>query len=294
MNKNRRLKHGFTLVELLIALALLGIILTAVVSVNIGTARAAAALQARNDLQPELQLTQNYMAGKLREAAYIFPVGANIQMSVSAATTAKPDGTQNWVVGDTAAPIMAFVVPPKTVGGTPLTNCAAAASHCEIADRCYAFYAFYPMKRDAYLAAVTGADDPGANSLNDSTAWVLMEYRGYYSSAALNTNLGFLASSAPSTSIPIVPKAPTVPTATDNVGRLLMDYLFPTDATTPLFTEANAPAAALSQSPGVTTVAMNLAASQNVVGQIVRVPAASTFSSLTVYPRNVGKPQLSN
>lgn len=280
MNNNRRLNHGFTLVELLIALALLGIILTAVVSVNIGTARAAAALQARNDLQPELQLTQNYMAGKLREAAYIFPVGANIQMSVNGATTAKPDGSQNWVVGNTAAPILAFIVPPKTVGTTPLTNCAGASSQSEIADRCYAFYAFYPMKRDAYVAAVTGADDPGANSLNDATAWVLMEYRGYYSDAALNTNSGFLNST---TAIP-----------TGNRGRMLMDYLLPTNATTPLFTEANAPAAALSQSAGVTTVSMNLAASQNVVGQIVQVPAASTFSSLTVYPRNVGKPQVSN
>ena len=87
-------------------------------------------------------------------------------MSVSGGTTAKPDGTQNWVVGDTAAPIVAFIVPPKTV---TLGGCAAATA-LTVPDYCYAFYAFYPMKRDAYLAAVTGADDPDTNGLNDSSA----------------------------------------------------------------------------------------------------------------------------
>ncbi|WP_407539673.1 prepilin-type N-terminal cleavage/methylation domain-containing protein [Deinococcus radiomollis] len=58
--KNVR-QGGFTLVELLISLGILGLLLAAVVSVNVGTSRSAAGLQTRNDLQPELQIVQNYI-----------------------------------------------------------------------------------------------------------------------------------------------------------------------------------------------------------------------------------------
>lgn len=265
---------GFTLVELLISLALLGILLTAVVTINIGTSRSAAALQARNDMLPELQITQNYMAGKLREAAYVFPVGSNIQLTATGTTTRNAaTGNYNWQVG--THPIIAFILPPRVVvpGG------CATATASTIADYCYAFYAFYALNRGDYVAAVTGADDPGDNSANDATAMVLMEYRGYYSSASLNTNVGYL------------PNTTAIPTG--NRGRMLMDYLspYPSTSALPLFSQATT-----SQQAGVTTVTLNLAALQSVAGQSVRIPSSdgSTFNSLTVYPRNVGKPSVSN
>ena len=282
MKTKRVHQNGFTLVELLISLGILGLLLAAVVSVNIGTSRSAAGLQARNDLQPELQLTQNYMASKLAQASYIFQPGANIQMTSTGDTTKNyangPTGNYNWVVG--TDPIIAFIVPPKTVtaGGCVA---GAAATPSTASTYCYAFYAFYTMNRANYLAAVTGADDPGTNVANDATAAVLMEYRGYYSSIAS------YGGSSYSTSAIDIP--------TGNRGRLLMDFVAPSSATFPLFS-TNAPANPASQAPGVTTVTMNLAALQSVAQQIIRVPAGTTttYSTLTVYPRNVGKTQLSN
>lgn len=270
---SRRHVQAFTLIELLIALLLVGIILAAVVYVNIETVRASASLQARNQLLPELQMAQNYMAGKLKQAAYIFPNGSNIQMSVSGATTAKPPGGSagsiyNWVVG--TDPIIAFVLPPKTVTSG---NCATATT-MTASNFCYAFYAFYAMKRDAFVAATSFADDPGTNGANDASSWVLVEYRAYYNTA------GFLPST---TSIP-----------TGNTGQLLMDFLPAQYAgVTKLFTTN---AAAANQFAGSTTVTINLAALQNVASQVVRLPSnlATDFNTLVVYPSNVGKPQLAN
>lgn len=275
-------QSGFTLVELLISLGILSLLLTAVVSVNIGTSRSAAGLQARNALQPELQLTQNYMASKLAQASYVFQPGAYIQMTSTGNTTKNyangPTGNYSWQVG--TDPIIAFIVPPKTV--TPGGCVAGAAATPSTASTyCYAFYAFYAMNRTNYLAAVSGADDPGANSANDATASVLMEYRGYYSAIA---SYGGNSYSTAAVDIP-----------TGNRGRLLMDFVAPSNATFPLFS-TNAPANPASQVPGVTTVTMNLAALQNVAQQIIRVPAGTTttYNTLTVYPRNFGKTQLVN
>lgn len=276
---SRRHAQGFTLIELLIALLLVGIILTAVVYVNIETVRASAALQARNELLPELQVTQNYMAGKLKEAAYIFPNLSNIQMSVSGATTAKPPGgsagsVYNWVIG--TDPIIAFVMPPKTVipNGCATATAAKTATINNTSTYCYAFYAFYAIKRDAFVAATSGADDPGANGANDASSWVLVEYRAYYDSA------GYLPSTA------FIP--------TGNTGQLLMDFLpAQYSGATKLFT-TNAASAAANQLAGSTTVTINLAALKNVAGQMVRLPsgASTDFNTLVVYPRNVGQPTL--
>jgi len=278
----RAAEQGFTLVELLISLALLGIVLTAVVSINIGTSQSAAALQVRNDLTPELQIAQSYMVGKLGQAAYVFPTGT-IQLSANGKTTLSPSGSQNWRIG--TDPIVAFVLPPKIV--TP-GGCASNAL-TNPSTYCYAFYAFYAMKRSDYVGTstttgITGADNPGKNPANDATAWVLMEYRSYYSNTANSVNTGF---SVATTNI-----------VTGNQGRLLMDYLIPYGASpaTQLFSQAGAPVGIANQQAGVTTVTMNLAASQLVGSQTVRVPtsSATAFTSVTVYPRNVGKPMLDN
>lgn len=280
-------QSGFTLVELLISLGILSLLLTAVVSVNIGTSRSAAGLQARNDLQPELQLAQNYMASKLSQASYVFPVGDNVQMTSSGDTTKNYVSLNyNWKVG--THPIVAFIIPPKivTVGGCQSAATSPSPTN-QVSDKCYAFYAFYIMRRDNYLAAVlgSGADNPGPSPTNDTTAWVLMEYRGYYTTPAAYGGNGY---SQATTDIP-----------TGNRGRLLMDFLpsyagtTDTAATVKLF---DALPTTSSQAAGSTTVTMNLAALQNVAQQIIRVPAGTitTYNTLTVYPRNVGKTQLIN
>jgi prepilin-type N-terminal cleavage/methylation domain-containing protein len=265
---------AFTLIELLIALALVGIVLSAVVYVYIGTTRSAASLQARNDLMPEMQITQNYMAGKLREAAYIFQNGANIQMSAAGGTSKSPAGSANFKVG--TDPVLAFILPPKTVLAGGCTGATASTA----SDYCYTFYAFYAMKRSDYLSGASGADDPGDSPGNDATSWVLVEYRANY--------IGTLGFSVATINIP-----------TGNRGRLLMDYLPPYSATSAkqLFNvPTSIPAATAGQTAGVVAVTLNLAAQQKVADQTIRLPSSdiTDYSSVTVYPRNVGKPPLNN
>ena len=148
----RRQTAGLTLIELLIGLALIGVMLAALLSLNLGTSRASAALQVRNDLMPELQVAQNYMAGKLREAVYVFPAGSSFVLATSGNTLKDPTGSYNWNIG--TDPMVAFVVPPKTVSAG---QCALATSSTA-SQYCYAFYAFYAIKRSDLVAA-TGSDN---------------------------------------------------------------------------------------------------------------------------------------
>ena len=293
---SRRRAEGFTLIELLIALLLVGIILAAVVYVNIETVRASASLQARNQLLPELQVAQNYMAGKLSQAAYVFQDGANISMAASGATTYNaPQASYNWRIG--IDPIVAFILPPKMVGKsvagvpTPLL-CASARDASEASELCYAFYAFYAINRSALVnptTGVKGADNPGVNTANDASSLVLMEYRGYYSrfsTPAFYPTQGYRASTS------------DIPTG--NAGQLLMDYLPAYPSTTKLFQSTGATNNATTEVPGTTRLTIKLAAQQIVAGQTVRLPNSlpttdpAAFNSLTVYPQNVGKTPLLN
>ena len=270
---NRQRQQAFTLVELLIALVLVGLILSAVVYVNIGTVRASASLQARNELLSETQLAQNYMAGKLKYAAYVYPSGSTITMTSSGYSTEKPTAGYTWTVG--TDPIVAFVMPPKN--GANLGICSATPSTTPSADRddCYYFYAFYAIKRSQLTANANGVFNPGKDGLNDLNSWVIMEYRASYAGA------GYGATTPPTTTPPPYP--------TGKQGRLLLDYLEPIASPDMLFT---APAAG-AQTAGTTNVVISLAVRRNVGGQILNLPATDRYT-LTAYPRNVGKPVLPN
>ena len=76
-DKQRLDQAGFTLLELLVALGLMGIVMGAVLSLNVNTGRATSALQARSELTSETQIAQNYIAGKIRNAVYVYPYGAS-------------------------------------------------------------------------------------------------------------------------------------------------------------------------------------------------------------------------
>lgn len=266
---------ALTLVELLISLALLGIVLTAVVSVNIGTARSASLLQARNELLPETQIAQNYMANKLRQAFYVVPNNTVVVLGTTAADTLRNPrtGTGAWTIG--VDPIVAFVLPPKNyVNGAAATNSlcppySAPAGTTDDNDNCFYFYAFYALKRGDMVNAVSGAGDPGNDTANDPTSWVLMEFRRRFENTSYSTS--------------------NLPTGGSG-GRLLMDYLLPTTQTGAdlLFNVLTT----TPQAPGTTSITLRLASARSVAGQALRLPAATSVPDryiLTVYPRNVGK-----
>jgi len=276
---------GLTLIELLIGLLLVGVVMAALATLNLGTSRATRSLQAQNEMLSEEQTTINYMAGKLREAAYVFPNGSSFQLASSGNTLKDPNGSYVWNIG--TDPMVAFVIPPRTVEpGRCATESAKTSG--DWAQYCYAFYAFYAIKRSD-LTADTGANsrtnNPGPDPSNDTDAWVLMEYRGYYTT----TVLGYPGSGYSNT-------LTNIPGATSNggsSGRLLMDYLPKMDTPPALFVSP----ASGTQVAGQTTVVMNIAAQQLAGGAgnggMIRVPNTG-YTTLTVYPRNIGKPQLLN
>lgn len=259
---------GFTLVELLIGMALMGVVLLAVFNVNLSSTRASMSLQTRNDLLPETQIAQTYMLSKLREAAYVYPTATAFDLGTDPTVRNPRTGSGAWTVGSDA--FLAVVLPPRS--GTP--NCAATAPAVPDTANCYTLYAYYPVLRSVLTGSTTLSSGrrPAAEPLNDASTWVLMEYR---------RSFGKLTGST----FPVL-------SANTTQGTLVMDYLVP--VTVPQVTNVPDRLFSLARDTGIqqvgqTSITVNLAAQRQLGGSpSVRVPGSGR-STVTVFPRNVGK-----
>lgn len=281
-----RHKAGFTLTELLVALGLTGLIMGAVLTLNLRTNDAATTLQTRTDLTGEVQVAQNYIASKLRNAVYVFPyysaasgLSSTFTLATSGYSTFNPaaragrSGTGNYTwryaFGTVAAdPFLAFVLPPEGGNAAGPGSCAASSAAMRKTN-CYAFYAYYAVPRSLLVAGNGSSVPTNVNKLqsdgvNDTSTWALMEYRAYYTSA------GYGGGSP--NSIPM-----------GGTGLLVLDYVRPTTETTvgstvdKLFVASTTP---------VTAVTLNLAATRQIGDETVNVPGTDRYS-LRVYPRNL-------
>ncbi|GHF45817.1 prepilin-type N-terminal cleavage/methylation domain-containing protein [Deinococcus metalli] len=268
---------GFTLIELLVALALGLVILLVASDLLISSSRSASDLQGRNDLLQESQIAQNYMVAQLREAAYVFPEGTTLALGAGATTT--PPGESAWRVGDDTWPVVAVVRPPRRVG----TPCVLPSGVTD-PDACYQFLAYYPLPRDTWVGAVSGADDPGPDAANGGR-WVLVEYRSTYPAAP---PLSLLPGGSGGAYTP----------PPGGAARLLLDYVQPPalalPGTPPLFTVTNLNGGPWRQTPGDISVTVNLAVSRRIGRQDVTVPnrgadAAGSVTTVGTVPRNLGK-----
>lgn len=267
--------QAFTLMELLIAVALGALLLLVLSEVLVSSSRSATDLQGRNELQEDSQIAQNYAAGQLREAAYVFPPGATLTLG-SGVTTRRPGGG-SWVVGG-AAPIVAFVRPPQR----------PAATRCEDGG-CYQFMAYYPVLRSTWVGGVSGQNNPGQDSTNGDR-WVLVEYRSNYPYGTRPT-------------LTALAVRPYVPPASGSSGRLLLDYVQPATlapaGAPPLFQVNDlsvAPTPAWTQAPGNISVTVNLTVSRMLGGRLIIIPARTattppleTVTAVAVAPRNLGR-----
>ncbi|MFC5847075.1 PilW family protein [Deinococcus petrolearius] len=271
----RRRGAGFTLLELLISMALIGIILAALFSFFSQSSNVSAQSSSRAELQQEVLNAQQLIAGKLKEAWYIYPSGTTMTLGGSNNTNntrrnplAPAASSQTWTTG--TQPILAMILPPTTAGTTN-----------------YRFYAYYPVLRSVWIAATGGtsaptSSNPGSDTLNDSSTWILAEYRATVTVAS-------------PVAFPATP--PTPPTTGD--ANLLVDYIAPTNTTGNTYTMFDSLAAisttgmsgtgtgsASTYVPGVT---LNLATTRKTGGTTLRLPDATDEYSLTVYPTNLGK-----
>ncbi|MBZ9750385.1 prepilin-type N-terminal cleavage/methylation domain-containing protein [Deinococcus sp. HMF7604] len=260
--------HGFTLIELLVAVALALIVLFAASNLLISSSSSATNLQARNDMAQEGQIALNYIAANVREAAYVYPNGTTLNLG-GGDTTRRPGGG-NWVVGNSTAPILAFIKAPRL----PVAGCWKVTEN-ELNDdkACYKFVAYYPVLRSAWVAASTGQNNPGSDLANGER-WLLVEYR---------KNL-------PLNSPPTLTNLAGLNVASSS-GRLLLDYVQPAVPNLrPLFSvQADSP-----QTPGNVRVTLNLSLSRLVERREINIPArpspdpATWTQTLSAAPRNIG------
>lgn len=270
---------GFTLLELLVGMAIMGIVLTALVNYFSQSSRLAAQSSSRAEMQQEILNAQQLIAGKLKEAWYIYPAGSTIKMTDSELTQRPSGNSANanvWTVG--TDPILAMIIPPKDL----TVSCGTTAPASQ--EGCYRFLSYFPVKRSLWVKK-TGADswrNPGPDDPNGDT-WILAEYRGTMSTT-------FSAGTYPPTTPPTVPAS--------NTPNILSDYVAPTVETTGYTTTANtytmfsllsATGAATSATNPVTGVTLSLATTRKTGSQLLRLPNSTDEYNLTIYPTNLGK-----
>ncbi|GAA5534381.1 type II secretion system protein [Deinococcus aluminii] len=262
---------GFTLIELLVGMAIMGVVMMALLNYFTQGTRVSTQSSSRAELQQEILNAQQLIAGKLKEAWYVYPPGQTINMT-GTALTQKPAGGNAWQVG--TDPILAMVLPPKN---SALTCASGTATSTSGPDGCYRFLAYYPVKRSVWLSG-TGTDswkNPGPDDDNADT-WVLAEYRGTISPGA---------GGSPPTTPPSIPMG--------NSANILSDYIAPTVVTSGFTTASNTYTMfTYTLDPTntyVTGITLNLATTRMTGGTTLRLPNATDEYSITVYPTNLGK-----
>ncbi|MCL6527113.1 MAG: prepilin-type N-terminal cleavage/methylation domain-containing protein [Thermaceae bacterium] len=264
-----RYKSGFTLLEILVALGILGVLSVIFLQIFTNTLSTTTNLNSRNNLINEGQLAVRVISSRLQEACYVYPQGSTITLASSGWTTQKTVGGSgyNWVVG--TDPIVAMLLPPE-----PGSNQ-------------YRFFAYFAMTRAFYQSNASASErlEPDTQNTN---ALVLMEYRANIdSSLSLSTGqtcqvlAANLAGGTDTTDPSVTPtNLPLQPLTGSRRGIVLVDYVQPG---TPLFTVPATTGGASAPSVGI-----NLSFLKQVQGRTLVVNGASANGlNITVFPRNI-------
>ena len=260
-----RHKAGFTLLELLIAAAMMGVIMLAFTQLFSGSLRASSEISARNELLSEGQIAQQLIVSRLKEASYIYPPGTNFTMTNTVRTQNTLGGGQRWTVG--ADPIVAMIVPPK---GNPTNPSASAECNGDFGankNMCFMFYAYYPIKRKVLIDGVNPKYAPAPDPSNEAV-WLLMEYRAHIFDGETRSNANRLARpTSPSTVFSKIE---------GRTAQILVDYVQPLEGAQPPLFEIH--------SDG--SVSFNLRMQRTQRGKRLELPPLN----VRAYPRNAPMP----
>jgi prepilin-type N-terminal cleavage/methylation domain-containing protein len=166
LRDTRRDTAGFTMLEMLIGLAILGAIMIAFFRIVGSTVDSSNELGQRNDLIQDGQVAQQIITGKIQEACYVYPSGQVINLG-SGYTRGRTVGTgapsANWTVG--ADPIVAMLLPPDS----RVTGPNAGKNR---------FVAYYPVLRSTWTTNAAASQNPGADPGN-ATNWMLIQLQAF-------------------------------------------------------------------------------------------------------------------
>ncbi len=260
------MKKGFTLIEILVALAVLAVLMLAFVSFFSSTLRISSSLQVQNELLSEAQVAHQLVASRIKEAWYVWPPGSILRLANSGWTTQNTlNGGRDWTVGPT---FLAMILPPLKDG----ISCTVDKSGC------FRFFAYYPMKRSHYVAHASAVEALDPDTQNDGKVWVLMEYRSFYRRSG-------------TASCPVRANGRPKPAETayrGKRGRLLVDYVQPlADPWNRAYDYPKLFDFRTSEG-SVTAVTVQLRLARQARGQVHRVPAGAGALTLSIEPKNLG------
>ena len=172
-------RQGFTLIEMLVSIAVFSILMLAFTQLFGSTLRASGEVNARNEIIYEGQVAQQLIASRLQNAYFTYNNNTTFQMTGTVRTRNTIRGGQSWTVG--TDPVVAMVLPPedKTVF---LPGSAPNPYRCTNAlpQACFTFYAYYPILRSTLVnsADVAASEKPDPDP-NNADQWLLMEYKSH-------------------------------------------------------------------------------------------------------------------
>ncbi len=172
MNRQHTRQTGLTLLELLIAVAILGVLMLAFTQLFGGSLRASSDIGARNELLSEGQIAQQLIVSRIKSASHVYPPGTSFTMTNTVRTRNTVRGTQRWTVG--TDPVLAMIVPPEGSSHPGITTCNNSTQANK--DMCFMFYAYFPVRRGVFIEEVNPKYAPNPDPANDDV-WLLMEYR---------------------------------------------------------------------------------------------------------------------
>ena len=257
--------QGFTLVEMLIGMAIFGILMLAFTQIFGGSLKASSQINSRNELVSEGQIAQQLVASRLQSAYYVYPPGTSMQLTstgVTAKDTVNGANTYTWRVG--TDPFVAMILPPTATG-----ICASGST-----DACFSFYAYYPVLRSVLIDKnkdIAPDADP-----NNASVWILMEYRANLIENNVDRRSNLLATPPSFTAVLTNAANPTVK---GQSGQMLIDYVQPLGAAAPYNTMFTVNTAGK-------FVDFNLRLQQNRMGKTLTAPASANPLTTRVYPRN--------
>ena len=176
-------QQGFTLIEVLVAMALATILLNILLKTVLVSARSSAQTVSRSEAAMEMTGTQQWLAAQLKEAVYVLPAGEIVTLNLSNSNSLKmvtlKSGGTTWTTGQN---FLAFVAPPANIG----KPCTSTNS-----DGCFILKALFFQPRDYWITQTntptSQLQNPGGKK-SDNDEEVMAYYQGTLVTTSLWSN----------------------------------------------------------------------------------------------------------